>query len=290
MSFVHRKKLTWADYFIMGALMVYSLACLIPFLYMITVSFTDPSVYVPLKLYIIPEKWSLDAYRYILANDRFLEAFNNTAFITVVGSVLSLAVTFTMAYALTRKSLPGRGFALGAIIFTLLFHVGIIPNYLLVKNIGLIDSTWALIWPTLTNAWSIIVVKSFLESLPAELEDAASIDGCNDMGIFTKIVLPLSMPAIAAFALIFAVSQWNIYFNALIYLSDASKWTLQLLVKTLVLDAGTSSADASSDAMQLPQETIRMSAILVSIAPILVVYPFLQKYFVKGIMIGSIKG
>jgi len=290
MSFTHKKKLMMADYCIMGALALYSLACLIPFLYMLTVSFTDPSVYVPLKLYFLPEKWSLAAYRYILENDRFLEAFNNTVFITVIGSLLSLAVTFTMAYALTRKLLPGRGIAIGAVVFTLLFHVGIIPNYLLVKNIGLLNSSWALIWPTLTNAWSIIVVKSFLESLPSELEDAASIDGCNDLAIFTRIVLPLSMPAVAAFALIFAVSQWNIYFNALIYLSDASKWTLQLLVKSLVLDAGTNSVDASSDAMQLPQETIRMSAILVSMAPILIVYPFLQKYFVKGIMIGSIKG
>ncbi|TBL79520.1 carbohydrate ABC transporter permease [Paenibacillus thalictri] len=290
MSFAHKKKLTLADYCIMGALAAYSLACLIPFLYMLVVSFTDPSVYVPLKLYVLPEKWSLASYTYILGNDRFLEAFNNTVFITVIGSVLSLAVTFTMAYALTRKQLPGRGIVIGAVVFTLLFHVGIIPNYLLVKNIGLLNSTWSLIWPTLTNAWSIIVVRSFLESLPSELEDAASIDGCNDLGIFTKIVLPLSMPAVAAFALIFAVSQWNIYFNALIYLSDASKWTLQLLVKTLVLDAGTNSVDASSDAMQLPQETIRMSAILVSMAPILIVYPFLQKYFVKGIMIGSIKG
>jgi putative aldouronate transport system permease protein len=290
LSFVHTKKLTIGDYLIGGALGIYSLACVLPFIYMVTVSFTDPSVYVPLKFYLIPEKWSMDAYKYILANNRFIEAFNNTVFITLVGCVLSLVVTFTMAYALTRKLLPGRGFILGAVVFTLLFHVGIIPNYLVVKGVGLLDSLWALIWPALTNAWSVIVVKSFLDSLPSELEDAASIDGCNDMGIFTRVIIPLSMPAIAAFALIFAVSQWNVYFNALIYISDANKWTLQLLVKTMVMDAGSNNVDASSDAMQLPQETIRMAAILLSMAPILVIYPFLQKYFAQGVMIGSVKG
>jgi putative aldouronate transport system permease protein len=186
----------------------------------------------------------------------------------------------------------GRKFMLSCVVFTLLFNAGIIPNYLLVKELGLLNSYWALIWPTLTNAWSLIVVKSFMDSIPEELEDAARIDGCNDLFVFLRIVLPISMPAIAAFTLFFAVAHWNTYFNALIYLTDAKKWTLQVLIKTLVVDsdsAGVAQAGAAEDKM-IPEETIRMAAVVLAMLPILIVYPFLQKYFAKGVMLGSIKG
>lgn len=180
---------------------------------------------------------------------------------------------------------------LGGVIFTLVFNAGILPNYLLMKDMNLLNSHWSLILSGLTNAWSLIVIKGFLDSLPPELEDAARIDGCSDIGVFWRIVIPLSMPAIAAFVLFFAVSYWNTYFNALVYLSDAKKWTLQVLVKSLVIDSDASGAGSvGSDDRVLPQETIRMASIVLAMVPILIIYPFLQKHFAKGVMLGSVKG
>ncbi|MEK3911274.1 carbohydrate ABC transporter permease [Paenibacillus sp. FSL H7-0331] len=293
MSFVASKKLTsfdWVNYTMLG---IISAVCVFPFLYVFSVSFTDPKVYVPLQFYVFPEKWSLISYKYILSTNSFLNSLKSTTFITVVGTVLNVVVSFSLAYALTKKGMPGRGIMLSAVIFTLVFNAGIVPSYILIKELGLLNSYWSLIWSGLTSAWSLIVIKSFLESLPSELEDSARIDGCTDLGVFLRIVIPLSMPAIAAFTLFFAVAHWNTYFNALIYISDSKKWTLQVLVKTLVIDSdsnGVGQAGAGGDDRTLPQETIRMAAIMLSMAPILVIYPFLQKHFAKGVMLGSVKG
>ncbi|OXM83595.1 carbohydrate ABC transporter permease [Paenibacillus rigui] len=291
MSFAARKKLELFDYVNYTLLAVISLICIFPFLYVFSVSFTDPKAYVPLQFYIVPEQWSLSAYKYILSTNSFLHALKSTVFITIAGTALNLVVSFTLAYALTKKTMPGRGWMLSAVIFTLVFHAGIVPGYLLVKQLGLLNSYGALIWPALTNAWSLIVIKSFLESLPPELEDSARIDGCSDLGVFLRIVIPLSLPAVAAFTLFFAVSHWNTYFNALIYISDSKKWTLQVLVKTLVIDSDSIGVGQSGgDDRLVPQETIRMASIMLAMAPILIVYPFLQKHFAKGVMLGSVKG
>jgi putative aldouronate transport system permease protein len=291
MSFVSRKRLTLFDYVNYTLLALISLICVFPFLYVFSVSFTDPKVYVPLEFYIFPEKWSLAAYKYILSTNSFVNALKSTTFITVVGTILNLIVSFSLAYALTKKTMPGRGMMLSAVVFTLVFSAGIVPSYMLIKELGLLNSYWALIWPALTNAWSLIVIKSFLESLPPELEESAKIDGSSDLGVFLRIVIPLSLPAIAAFTLFFAVSHWNTYFNALIYISDSKKWTLQVLVKSLVIDSdATGITGAAGDDRMVPQETIRMASIMLAMAPILVIYPFLQKHFAKGVMLGSVKG
>jgi putative aldouronate transport system permease protein len=292
MSFVQSRKLTlfdWLNYLLVSLV---SLVCVFPFIYVFSVSLTDSEVYIPYKFYFFPEKFSLASYSYILSTRSFMDALTSTLFITVVGTILNLLFTFTMAYGLTKRTLPGRGFIMGCVIFTLLFTAGIVPNYLLVKSMGLLNSQWALIWPVLTNAWSLIIVKSFFDSLPPELDDSARIDGCNDLGVFFRIAIPLSLPAIAAFTLFFAVTHWNSYFNALLYLSDPKKWTLQVLVKSLIMDSdssGVAQAGASEE-RQLPQETIRMAAIVLAMLPILLVYPFLQKYFAKGVLLGSVKG
>ncbi|MHA6482698.1 carbohydrate ABC transporter permease [Paenibacillus sp. strain BS8-2] len=292
MSFVQKKKLTAFDWINYTVITIISISCLFPFLYVFSVSFTDPKVYVPLKFYLFPEKWSLESYKYILSTNSFLNAFKSTTFITVVGTVLNVIVSFMMAYGLTKRTMPGHKIIMGGVIFTLVFSAGIVPNYLLVKELGLLNSYWALIWPALTNAWSLIVIKSFMDSLPSELEDASKIDGCSDIGVFTRIILPLSMPAIATFTLFFAVAHWNTYFNALVYLSDSDKWTLQILVKTLVIDSnsGAVAQAGASDEAVVPQETIRMASIVLAMLPILIVYPFLQKHFAKGVMLGSVKG
>jgi putative aldouronate transport system permease protein len=271
---------------------IISLICVFPFIYVFSVSFTDPEVYVPLQFYLFPEKWSLSSYNYILSTNSFINALKSTVFVTGIGTVLSVIVSFTFAYVLTKKNVPGRNLMLSGVIFTLVFNAGILPNYLLIKELGLLNSHWSLILSGLTNAWSLIVIKSFLESLPSELEDAAHIDGCSDIAVFWRIVIPLSMPAIAAFTLFFAVAYWNTYFNALIYLTDAKKWTLQVLIKSLVIDSdsnGVGGAGGSDDRV-IPQETIRMASIVLAMVPILLVYPFLQKHFAKGVMLGSVKG
>jgi len=291
-SFVHQKKLTLFDVINYTLLAVISAMCLFPFLYVLSVSLTHKSVYIPYSLQLFPEKWSLGAYAYILSSNSFENALQSTVFITIVGTLLNIAFTFTMAYGLTERKLPHRRWIYGLVVFSLVFSAGIIPNFLLVKELNLMNSYWALIIPSLTNAWSLIVVKSFMDSLPGEVIESAKIDGCTELGTFFRIILPLSKPALAAFMLFFAVSHWNTYFNALLYLTDAKKWTLQVLVKSLVLDnsAKTAGMEASIGDASPPSETVRSASIIVSILPILVVYPFLQKHFAKGVMIGSVKG
>ena len=289
MKQAHFKRITLFDGVLYAVTALISLICIAPFLYVFSVSLTDPEVYVPFKLYLIPEKFSLETYRYVLANPSFMNSLKNTVFITVVGTCVNIAVTFTMAFALTKKKMPHRNLFMGMVVFTLLFNPGIVPNYMMVKSLGLVNSYLALILPNMTNAWSLIVAKSFLDSIPGELQESATIDGCNDIGIFFKIILPLSTAAIATLTLFFAVGHWNTYLNALIYLTDLEKRTLQVYVKSLLMDGGASGATAS-DLLNIPSETVRLATVVLAMLPILIVYPFLQKYFVKGVMLGSIKG
>ncbi|TVY11302.1 carbohydrate ABC transporter permease [Paenibacillus cremeus] len=289
---MNTKKLSLGDIIVYIAVSLISLICIAPFIYIISVSLTDPSVYKPFKLYFIPEKMSFISYTYILSNDNFLRAVKNTLFITVVGTALNVIFTFTMAYALTKKEMPHRNLFMGIVIFALLFNAGIVPNYLLVKQLGLINSPWALILPVLTNSWSLIVAKSFIDSLPAELEESAKMDGCTEIGAFFRIIVPLSMASITTLTLFFAVGHWNTYFNALIYLTDSKKMTLQVYVKTLLVDSSTNGAGTTGmvDLLNIPTETVRMATVVLAMLPIMAVYPFVQRFFIKGAMLGSIKG
>ena len=285
------KNMTTADYAIYIIVGVISLVFVFPFIYVLSISFTDPNVYMPFRFYLIPEKWSLESYRYILSTPSFLNSFKSTVFITVAGTVLNLVVTLSFAYGITKTRTPGYRLFNTLIIITLFFSAGTIPTFLVVKNLRLLNTYWALILSSLTSAWDIVVVRSFFMSIPATMEESARIDGCNDLQVFFRIILPLSMPVIATFTLFFMVRHWNTYFNALIYISDTKKWTLQLMVKQLVIDS-----DASGIGQTLggdlapPQETMRMASVVLSMLPIMCVYPFLQKHFAKGVMVGSIKG
>ena len=279
------------DYINYTLLALISLTCIVPLLYVISISLTDPKTYVPFKLYFIPEHVSLESYKYILGTNSFANSLKSTVFITAVGTVLNLAVTFSMAYALTKTYMPGYKFFYMMVVVTLFFNAGVIPTYLVIRSLGLLNSYWALILGSLTSAWNLVVVRSFLLTIPASLEESASLDGCTEIGIFWRIVLPLSMPAIATFTLFFAVAHWNTYFNAMLYISDTKKWTLQVLVKQLVIDSdGMGIGQAIDSDSAPPKETMRMAAVILSMLPIVVVYPFLQKHFAKGVMIGSIKG
>lgn len=293
MSFVYKKHFTWGDGLNYLLLAIVSLVSLFPFFYILSISLTDPDVYIPLQLRFIPAKFSLRSYRYILSTNFFSKALMNTVYLTLMGTLVNVVVTFTGAYALTKKEVPGHRFITVIIIFSMLFYPGLVPNYMLIKNLGLIDSYWALILSAATSSWNVIVVRNFMNELPKELEQSAAIDGCNDLVTFIRIVLPLSMAALATFILFFAVAHWNTYMNAVLYLNDSDKWTLQVLVKSMIVDAdveSVGSAAAAGEDQSLPQETVRMASVILTMLPIVVVYPFLQRYFVKGVMVGALKG
>lgn len=275
-------------------LLLVSFTMLFPFVYITVISFTDASAYEPNALSFWPAEWSLDAYRLILAGDGFLNALNSSLFLTVVGTPISVLISCSMAYMLSKRTLPGRTVMLNLIVFTMLFSPGLIPNYLLVKELDLLNSWWALILPATANAWTLLVMKSFFQSIPSEVIESAKIDGCGEYGVFFRIVLPLSKAMLAAFSLFAAVGFWNTYFNAILYISDSAKWPLQVFLQQVVMSSSMGEfIEASvmqSFKQEVPAEIIKMAAVVVATVPIIAVYPFLQKHFAKGVMIGSVKG
>ncbi|HML46906.1 MAG TPA: carbohydrate ABC transporter permease [Clostridia bacterium] len=288
-----RRRMSLFDMVVYVLLVSFGLICLLPFVYVVCVSLTDPSVYVPYKLYLIPEKASLAIYRYILSTPSFGDAMGNTLYVTAIGTLISLVTTYSLAYALTKVDIPGRKLFLGIVIFSLLFNAGLVPNFLNIRALGLDNSLWALILMRMTNSWSVLVAKTFLDGIPDELEESAALEGCSHIGTFTRIILPLATASIATLGLFFAVGYWNIYTDAILYITDSSKRTLQVLVKSLLVDANTTGqgnmAAAGADGV-LPSETIRMATVVLAILPIMCVYPFLQRFFVKGALLGSVKG
>ncbi|MFB5267714.1 carbohydrate ABC transporter permease [Paenibacillus enshidis] len=270
-----------------------SLITFFPFYYVFIVSFTDPSEYIRRGLVLFPEKWSLASYEYLLSTNAFMRATGNSAFLAIVGTALSLIVTSGLSYALSRKRLQGRRLMLLAILLTTLFNPGIIPPYLLVRDLHLINSTWSLILPVLTSGWYVLLMKGFFDSIPASLEEAARIDGCNDFSVWVRVILPLSLPSMAAFGLFYAVAYWNTFFNALLYINDFSKQPLQVLLQNMLIDASTAAGGSAAAEMmseqRIPPETLKMAAVVIATVPILLVYPFLQKHFAKGAMVGSVK-
>ncbi|WP_066195786.1 carbohydrate ABC transporter permease [Gracilibacillus timonensis] len=267
-----------------------ALVTMFPLYYVFVVSFTEPAEFVRKTIILWPEDWSIDAYRYLLSAPTFIQAIGVSTFLAVVGTVCSLVITSSFAYALSRRNFMGRRIILMLVLFTILFTPGIIPNYLLVKELGLLNSLWAVILVSLTSGWFVILMKGFYDSIPTSLVEAALIDGCNEITAWIKIILPLSLPSIAAFGLFFAVQYWNQFFNALLYLNDPSKWPIQVLLQNMLIDSsGSSLGGADPTIAPPPSQQLKMAAVIIAIVPILCVYPFLQKHFAKGVMIGSIK-
>lgn len=272
-------------------LLILSLTMILPFLYVIMVSFTDASVYDAGSFYLWPEKWSTAAYDLILRGSGFLNALKSTLFITLVGTPLSVLVNAGLAYMLS-KPIPGKKFLNKYVMLTMLFSAGMIPNFMNIKELGLIDNYFACILPAACGAWTVMVMRSFFQSLPLELEEAAKIDGCGQLRTFGVIVLPLSKAMLATMTLFSFVSYWNTYFNSIMYMTSTSKSTLQVYVQKIVLSSSISDVvDIQSElANTVPQEVLRMAAVVVVVFPVLIVYPFLQKYFASGMMVGAVKG
>ncbi|KRF02351.1 sugar ABC transporter permease [Paenibacillus sp. Soil766] len=238
-----------------------------------------------------PLGFSLDAYTNVFRNPMILKGYGNTLFVVLMGLVLNITLTALGAYALSRKSLQYRKPLMLFIIFTMFFSGGLIPLYLTVKGVGLIDSLWSLIIPTAINTFNLILMKTAFEAIPDALEESAKIDGANDFVILFRIVLPLSMPVIAVMLLYYGVGHWNSWFNAMIFLQERSLYPLQLVLRGILLQGEASSnSGASDDDAAMLAATLKYATIIVATVPILFVYPFLQKYFVKGALIGAVKG
>lgn len=266
-----------------------ALITVLPLLYVLAGSFAGESEISSRPFFLWPEKIVTESYEYIFATDTFIRALVTTVIVTAVGTVVQLGLTFTMAYPLAKRYLPGRALVLNLVIFTLVFSGGMIPTYLVVRDLGLLDSYWALILPLAINPFYLIIIKSFFQELPQALEEAARIDGANEMGVFFKIVLPLSKPIIATFSLFYAVAIWNDYMSPLLYINDPNKWTLQILVRQLT-NTDAANALAQMDRTWVPPEQgLKFAVVVIATLPILFFYPFLQKHFAKGVLIGSVK-
>lgn len=225
------KKLTLFDAAVHLILGIIVLVCFLPFVYVLIVSFTDPSVYIPLEFQLFPKKFSLEVYRSILNTDTFTRSLGNTVYITLVGTVLSIFTTFTFAYGLSKKDIPLHRLFITVVLFGLLFNPGMIPEYMNIRTLGLLNSFWSLIFSGLISSWNVIIARNFIQGIPGELEEAAKIDGCSYFGIFFRIILPLSTASIATLTLFIAVSNWNQYTKPLLYLNDYKMHTLQVYLK-----------------------------------------------------------
>ncbi|MFF7337426.1 carbohydrate ABC transporter permease [Streptomyces sp. NPDC008163] len=236
-----------------------------------------------------PDHPTLDAYRTIFTGGVVSRALIVSVGITVLGTLASLLVTVGMAYGLSRREVTGSRFILMTALFTMLFNAGIIPNFLLVKGLGLYDTYAALVMPTLVSAFNLVVLRSFFMNLPEELYDAAKVDGAGDFRILVRVVLPLSKAVLAVISLFYAVTYWNAFFNSLLYLNDSDKWPLPMVLRTYVLQ-GQSLDSASAGEVLAPQQAVQMAVLVIAVVPILCVYPFLQRYFTKGVLTGAVKG
>lgn len=261
-----------------------------PLVYVIAMSFAAPEQ--ARAGVVFPTEFSLDAYRAIFNGGTVVNGLRNSLFITVTGTLLSLAATSMLAWGLVRtRQVPGAKIVLVGILATMFFSAGIIPNFMLIKYLGLLDSTWSLIIPGLISAFNMIVIRNFFQGLPEELIEAARIDGAGEWRIFLQIVLPLSKPVLAVMGLFYAVAYWNTYFNALLYINDSTKWPIQVVLQQYVL-AGVAipGAVVSPDQPPPPGVTLQMAVIVLATIPILIVYPFLQRFFTSGVLTGAIKG
>jgi putative aldouronate transport system permease protein len=265
------------------------IVAVLPFLYVLAGSFATESELTSRSFFVWPEIWTTASYEAIFATPAFARALATTIAVTLVGTVLQLALTVSMAYPLSRRDLPGRRLLMILVVFTMVFSAGMIPTFLVVKDLGLLDTYWALVLPLAINPFSLIIIRTFFQNLPTELEEAAKIDGATEVGILWRIVLPLSKPVLATFALFYAVGIWNDFMSPLLYLSDTSMWTLQIYLRQVTASAELTAGDIALQETP-PAQGVKFAVIAVATLPILLFYPFLQKHFAKGMLIGSVKG
>ena len=266
-----------------------------PFLNLIAKSFSSEKALISGKVTIFPVEFQTGTYKFVLGNPQFLNAFKISILVTLIGTVLGVLMTITIAYPLSKPHLKGRRWILLYYVFAMIFNGGLIPTYLVMQKLNLVNNFWVLILPVLVNVYNMLIMKNYFESLPDSLEESARIDGASTFEILFKIILPLSKPVLATIGLFFAVAHWNSYYNAMIYITKVDLKPLQLYLKELVsstkdvLDQAGYEPDINGMFNSSP-EAVQAASIVAATVPIIVVYPFLQKYFVKGVLIGSVKG
>lgn len=269
------------------------LIVVVPLLYIVVASFMDPSVLLSQGLSFKMSDWTLDGYEKILSNPAMIRGFGNAVLYSTSFALLNVAVSIFAGYALSDKRLIGRRVFMTLFIITMFFGGGLVPTYLLVKNLGLLDTIWAVIIPGAVNVWNIILSRTFFGGVPNELKEAANVDGASEAKIFFRIVLPLSKPIIFVLALYAFVGQWNSYFDAMIYLDNPNLHPLQLVLRSILIqnqvDPGMISDQLAMAEMKRLSEIIKYAAIVISSLPLVIMYPFFQKYFEKGVMVGSLK-
>lgn len=295
---VRNREDIWVDRIVYGVSALIFIVIAYPLIYIISASFSDPKLISAGQVYLFPKGFTLEGYRTILEYKAIWIGYRNTIFYTVLGTALNVMLTLCCAYGLSRKDLAGRNVLMLVFTFTMFFSGGLIPTYLVVKQLNLINTVWALLLPNAMSIWNLIIARTYFQtSIPNALEEAAFIDGCTNTRLFVSIILPLSKPIIAVMVLFYAVGHWNAYFNALIYLSDKELFPLQLFLRNiLVMDQMADMVGTDADEMKQMmlrmqlKESMKFGIIIVSSLPVLIMYPFMQKYFAKGVMIGAIKG
>ena len=280
-------------------ILIYAIAAIIivivlyPLLFIVSASFSDPARVLNGEVWLLPKGVTLDAYENILHNDKIWTGYRNTILYTTVGTAINIIMTILAAYPLSRPDLPGRNGIMVLITLTMFFNGGLIPTYLLVKDLGMVDTMWALIIPGAIATYNLIVMRTYFQSsIPWELQEAAHIDGCSNWRLLFSIILPLSKPILAVMVLFYAVGHWNSFFNALIYIRNEDLHPLQLVLREILLISQSDAVDGSVGLEKsiLLAESIKYAGIIVSSLPVLLMYPLVQRHFVKGVMIGSIKG
>lgn len=278
-------------------LILFCILTLYPLIYIVSCSFSDPEAVYRGDVFLLPVKFSVKSYERVLNNSEIWTGYKNTIIYTAVGTFLSVAFTMMSAYPLTRKDLKGRQVFMTLYVITMFFGGGIVPLYIVVDSLGMIDTMWGVILPGCVSVWNLIVVRTYINtSLPFELQEAAMIDGADGFRLFFRIVLPLCKPVILIMVLFYLVGYWNNYFNALMFLSTAEKYTLQLVLRNILITQdlngmiGSGGSQESLYQQAILSESLKYSSIVVSTLPILLIYPFLSKYFEKGMVIGSLKG
>lgn len=262
------------------------LVCILPMIYVLNVSLMSYVDSMKSGIILFPKSITVESYRYLLEDPYIVTSFKNTLFITLIGTTLSLLISAMLGYSLSRKDLPGVSLLMGMVAFTMLFSGGMIPTYYVVRELGLLNSLWAMILPVLISPFNVIILRSFFGNIENSLMESAYIDGAREFRIFAQIVMPISKPVLATIGLFYGVGYWNTFFTALFYITKNELNPLQVVVRGLIAQAAVSDYAAE----QHYTMGLRMAAVIISAVPIIAVYPFLQRYFVKGMMIGAVKG
>ncbi|MBO9605324.1 MAG: carbohydrate ABC transporter permease [Paenibacillaceae bacterium] len=276
-----------------AALLMIGTSCILPLIHILALSLSDRVALMSGIVSFWPVNIDFVSYKALINGTPILKDFRNSVVITTVGTALNMVFTVLAAYPLSKRYFIGRRFYSFAIIFTMLFSAGLIPNYLLVRSLGLVNTYGALWLPGLISVWNLMVLRSFFEGLPEELEEASRIDGCSEWRLIAQIVLPLSVPVLAALALFYGVAHWNSFMNVLIYLNDARKVNLTVMVQQMIQNQSLMQEMTNqqpAEAANLSPEGLKAAGVIMMTLPMVIVYPFLQKYFVKGVMIGAVKG